>query len=154
MQRSILLLLISVTVLSVAVALPLTLDEYFNQNLEASLNMDLAEKSGIRKRNAQDSSGSHEDPQEKSSSNAEINPAFKSSSDSDSAEESPKSEEEVSPTRRRRSANEVRNKNLENLATICPTKKLEILEEGSFLDVKIEIRDMYKLCKDLPNRHH
>lgn len=64
MQRSILLLLISVTALSVAVALPYTLDEFFNQNLEASLNMDLVEKSGIRKRNAQDSSGSHEDPEE------------------------------------------------------------------------------------------
>ncbi|XP_017090851.2 uncharacterized protein [Drosophila bipectinata] len=71
MQRSILLLLISVTVLSVAVALPLTLDEFFNQNLEASLNMDLAEKSGIRKRNAQDSSGSHEDPQEKPKASSE-----------------------------------------------------------------------------------
>lgn len=64
MQRSILLLLISVTALSVAVALPYTLDEFFNQNLEASLNMDLGEKSGIRKRNAQDSSGSHEGPEE------------------------------------------------------------------------------------------
>lgn len=71
MQRSILLLLISVTALSVAVALPYTLDEFFNQNLEASLNMDLVEKSGIRKRNAQDSSGSHEDPEEKAKGSSE-----------------------------------------------------------------------------------
>ncbi|KPU77074.1 uncharacterized protein Dana_GF26244 [Drosophila ananassae] len=91
---------------------------------------------------------------EESSPKAEKTPNVKSSSDSDSAEVSQKSEEEVSQTRRRRSTNDVRYKNLVNLATICPTKKLENLEQGSFLDVKIEIRDMYKICKDLPNRHH
>lgn len=95
------------------------------------------------------------DSAEESSPKAENTPDAESSSDSsDSAEESPKSEEKVAQTRSRRSTNDVRNKNLENLATICPTKNLELLNPGSFLDVKIEIRDMYKICKDLPNRHH
>lgn len=140
MHRSVFLLLISVLVLSAAVALPASLEE----SQEADLKVESVEKLQ-----------SIEAAKDSVSSSEEQRDEVKNSSDSDSAEETAQIDEDNSSepaTRRRRSAEEERYRNLYNLATICPKKDFKTLEQSPLLNVRIEIADMYAVCAQLKDR--
>ncbi|KAH8284676.1 hypothetical protein KR018_011170 [Drosophila ironensis] len=162
MYRSVFLLLMAAFVLGVALARPEVHEEdsqeedslqlrssESSQETEETLDWDGSRDNKIRKRNAADSSASSEETKEQSAQDASSEESPESPESLESSEE-----EDQKETLRRtyRSAVDERNRNLENLARICPTKQIEKLEEGSFLDKRIEIYDIYGICKDLPNR--
>ncbi|EDW90634.1 uncharacterized protein LOC6529976 [Drosophila yakuba] len=51
------------------------------------------------------------------------------------------------------SSGDVRYRNLYLLAHICPDADFSELENGSTISSRIEIRDMYAICNDLPRKH-
>ncbi|EDW47705.1 uncharacterized protein LOC6608978 [Drosophila sechellia] len=154
MRRSVLLLLISAIVLSAALALPANWkeseseSEYHDYN-ELSEHQDLnssIEKT-ISKRAAKDTSDSTED-----GGSEDVNDKMDSSMESSWVGEHmvimASEEEAESGVRRRRSGE--RNRNLSLLATICPYADFSQLENGITLNSRIEITDMYAICKTLP----
>ncbi|EDX06909.1 uncharacterized protein LOC6734295 [Drosophila simulans] len=161
MRRSVFLLLISAIVLSAALALPANWKESgseseseYNDYNELSEQQDLnssIEKT-ISKRAAKDTSYSTEDDELTDGGSEDVNDKMDSSMESSWVGEHMlimASEEEAESAVRRRRSGE-RNRNLSLLATICPYADFSQLENGITLNSRIEISDMYAICKTLP----
>lgn len=155
MRRSVLLFLISAIVLSAALPLPpiwedSESDSEYNDYSELSKQQNLKSsiEKTISKRATKDTSNSTEDDELTDGSNENVNDKMDSSMESSSMLIMASEEESESAVRRRRSGE--RNRNIGLLATICPNADFRDLENGITLDSRIEIRDMYAICKTLP----
>ncbi|KAH8401456.1 hypothetical protein KR009_005548 [Drosophila setifemur] len=165
MYGSAFLLLLSALVLSMAVAIPASTEEadYYNEPDYLGSG-----EERIHKRSADDSSSSSEEPkdivnkpaaEDSSSSSEEPNDIVNKPAvdDSSRSSEDPngnvKEEVPTDKRRRRRSAQDERSRNLQLLAWICPERQLEDLEQGSYLEKRLEIYNMYEICNKLPKRN-
>ncbi|XP_033155499.1 uncharacterized protein LOC117137879 [Drosophila mauritiana] len=159
MRRSVLLLLISAIVLSAALALPANWkeseseSEYHDYNeLSEQQDLNSSIEKAISKRAAKDTSNSTDDDELTDGGNEDVNDKRDSSMESSWVGEHMlivASEEEAESAVRRRRSGE-RNRNLSLLATICPYADFSQLENGITLNSRIEISDMYAICKTLP----
>ncbi|XP_017040784.1 uncharacterized protein LOC108087766 [Drosophila ficusphila] len=142
-MRVLLLLLVSAFVLSSASLLP--------PKLETSEVADISQESENNKLESVESNESVASAKDDSHSSEEPKDAMNEVKKNESLEESSSEEEKTSNIhRRRRSADSVRYRNLNLLATICPYRDTTVLEETTILDSRIEITEMYAICKDLP----
>ncbi|XP_017001186.2 uncharacterized protein [Drosophila takahashii] len=160
MLRSVLLLLIAALVLSAAIAVPTSRLE--TEELEADEHSQLLSNEDLGSSNeksahmtaAKVGSSSSEEFKDSADAEDDVTENIDSSVESSSGEEQkPENAAEVDGSgaiavRRRRSDERYRNLNL--LATICPQADTSSLEEGSSLDQRIEIKDMYAICASLP----
>ncbi|XP_017077289.1 uncharacterized protein LOC108112047 [Drosophila eugracilis] len=164
MRLSLLVLIASAFVLSVAVAQPTSREgtEVLDSNQEADVaeiegnseDLEGSNEKTIHQRQAKDVSSSSEE--HKQDVNKEAKENGDSSGDSSSAEQkiaedgAQVDDDQSSETLVRRRRTTERYRNLFLIATICPETDTTSLEEGDTLDHFIQIQDMYEICKGLP----